>query len=678
MRSLLRSRHLPLLIVLLLLVLIYLSTLQTIPNGSDHYFMIDVGETQIVLNVWGSLHFTGYPQYVISGNLLVALLRLLGIKAVTAPAVVSFVWGLLALITLYILSTRLTRQPLAAALLVLLFGLTRTVWIHHNIAEIYTFGLLLVIILYALALWPSPLPLSTASDELAASPNQPFSFAQRIWSGPYGRLRTGWGVRFLDGGIIYYLAFIGGIAVAHHRAVVTLIPALLFAVWPELTSNLRRLPRQVIISLLLGLIGFIPYIYLPLRANAGAIWVYGEPGTLPGLWTQFMGAEGVRFVGLPQSWAALLANVQLVNGVLLTDLTAPGIVLGLLGLLLATRSARHRTAAITFILGGLGAYLFHALLYSDVLSALILQVTLSIAVGWLFLMDWLLVNAVQRADTAAPSPMDQNHPVKSPLYVWRGDLGVRFQTLRTARILITLVATLMALLLWAQNYPFIRALTTDPAGLETIALLPDVPPNSTLMLPWGTRHFAVGLARDVWGQRPDITLVDHKADFRSATEPLVTPDYVFYNYPVDWWQTQLNVPVYLRAAGPNLVAIAREPRVTNHDLPELINVLDAKITCTSDHITLNVDWAANTPPDADYSVYVHLLDDASNLVAQADQNAPVYGWRPLTSWLANEAIHDVYRLPRVTDIGSIRYGLYRQLPDGTFQNDYEYELSVNC
>ena len=60
-----------LVIALGILAAVYLSTLQTIPNGSSHYFMIDVGETQIVLNEWGTLHATGYPLYVITGNLLI-------------------------------------------------------------------------------------------------------------------------------------------------------------------------------------------------------------------------------------------------------------------------------------------------------------------------------------------------------------------------------------------------------------------------------------------------------------------------------------------------------------------------------------------------------------------------------------------------------------------------------
>ncbi|HRF93708.1 MAG TPA: hypothetical protein PLZ51_00875, partial [Aggregatilineales bacterium] len=81
-------------VVLFPLVGIYAITMQTIPNGSGHYFMIDVGETQLVLNLWGSLHSTGYPLYVMLGNVLTSIMRLVGISPIVAPAIVSLIWGI--------------------------------------------------------------------------------------------------------------------------------------------------------------------------------------------------------------------------------------------------------------------------------------------------------------------------------------------------------------------------------------------------------------------------------------------------------------------------------------------------------------------------------------------------------------------------------------------------------
>ncbi|MBK8030541.1 MAG: DUF2723 domain-containing protein [Chloroflexi bacterium] len=114
-RMIRRKTLIPLLPLAALLV-IYVTSLQTIPNGSEHYFMMDVGETQIVLNTWGTLHATGYPLYVMSGNLTVAVLRLIGVSAATAPAVVSLIWLLAALGLIYALMRHLTGRTGIAAL----------------------------------------------------------------------------------------------------------------------------------------------------------------------------------------------------------------------------------------------------------------------------------------------------------------------------------------------------------------------------------------------------------------------------------------------------------------------------------------------------------------------------------------------------------------------------------
>ncbi|MCC6805628.1 MAG: DUF2723 domain-containing protein, partial [Anaerolineae bacterium] len=141
---------------LTILLVAYLPTLQTIPNGSENYYMIDVGETQIVLNRWGTLHATGYPLYVMTGSAMTALLRAFGIDSATAPAVVSLFWGILTLTLVYALALRWTRRIALAAAATVLFGLTRTMWIHNDIAEVYTMTLFFEALLLALALWQPP------------------------------------------------------------------------------------------------------------------------------------------------------------------------------------------------------------------------------------------------------------------------------------------------------------------------------------------------------------------------------------------------------------------------------------------------------------------------------------------------------------------------------------------
>ena len=605
-----------LVIAFIVLFAIYVSTLQTIPNGSSHYYMIDVGETQIVLNAWGTLHATGYPLYVIMGNILTGLMRLIGVEAVVAPALVSLLWGSITLGLIYALALHVTGRMFLAMGVVILFGLTRTVWIHQVIAEIYTFGLLILVVLLVLGLWRQHIP-----------------------------------------GRIYWMALLGGIGIAHHRAIAMAIPALLYATWPHLTADRRRIPRMVMISLLLGLLGFIQYGYLYMRARAGAAWVYGEPGTLSGLWAQFAGKEAARFIGLVDSWGAFIDNFNTINEVLIRDLTAPGVMIGIIGLLIGRRS--HRREATTMILSGLAAYIFHVLFYSDVLSALILPVTLSLVFGWVFLAEQFVSGTIF---TDIPC---RGGSRTAPTYAY---------------VIISLIGLLIAVFLLNQNHTFITELTTDPTGLDTIEQVRAAPLDSMVMLAWGPRYFAAGFAHDIDSNLGHITLVDDKADFATIIEDhmLVTPDYTFYNQPIDWWRDRLGADVYLYAVAPHLVQIATRPNIVD-DPPAGISIASATVICTEATLALAIEWQTSDRPTEDLSVFVHALDADGNLIAQGDQRAPVYGWRPLTTWVMGEGVRDVYPLGQGTDdITMIRYGLYRVLPQGGFENVLEYEINAIC
>ena len=54
-------------------------------------------------------------------------------------------------------------------------------------------------------------------------------------------------------------------------------------------------------------------------------------------------------------------------------------------------------------------------------------------------------------------------------------------------------------------------------------------------------------------------------------------------------------------------------------------------------------WRADARPRADYTVFVHLLSSASELVAQ-DDSVPVVGFRPTTTWPEDEAVLDYHWL----------------------------------
>lgn len=248
-----------------------------------------------------------------------------------------------------------------------------------------------------------------------------------------------------------------------------------------------------------------------------------------------------------------------------------------------------------------------------------------------------------------------------------------------------LVFAAFALLITAlipANGPFIRSLAEDPTGLETIALAQSSPPDSILMLPWGPRYFAVGFARDVLGTLPaSVELVDHRADYRAILDSgrmLVTPPDTFYNQPPAWWAERTGGPVWLTAAGPGLVDISTAPRLTAPAPGELPVPQDATVFCRDGWADLRVDWAGPAEAAGDWSVFVHGVDANGARLAQGDQSAPVFGWRPLSSWAAGEQVRDVYSVPLAPGLSELRYGFYRALPAGGFENAETYEIAVAC
>jgi hypothetical protein len=584
--------------------LMALSTLQTIPNGSQHYYMIDVGETQTVLNVWGTLHATGYPLYVMSGSALVALLRGLGVAPATAPALISLFWQIIALGLTYAFMRRIGVRAWIAAAALIVFAAARTVWIHGTIAEIYS----LTLAFLALMLW------------IAAGKQS----GRALW-----------------------LALIGGFAVAHHRALAFAALGLIFMVWDDLFGERRRILPKIAACIGLALIGFLPYLYLPLRAWADGLWVYGDPGTLTGFLDQFLGREADRFFGV-DGFGGLIANLGMVTQVLVTDIGIIGVSVGIIGLCAGVvQRETRRPALMLMLIGGL-AYGFHVAAYTDVLSALILMTLLPLAVGWAFAGERVLRLAQK----------------------W-GRIGVG----------VGLAVYAASLIVWHQ--PFIRELTADQTGLRAIESARRIPPGTVAMIPWGGHHFAVGFARDVTGEIGGFDLVDHNADLRAlkaAGRALVTPPDTFYNFPVTWWEDRLGGRVYLHAAAPKWVEIAAEPWLAMQiDQPFQTEVvpITPRLVCDAALIAVDVLWYAHVQPTRDLSVFVHLIDSSGAVIAQADQRAPVYGWRPLTTWVQDEYVRDIYPLPRMQGT-AVRFGLYAVLPDGGFENVLSETLPLDC
>jgi hypothetical protein len=67
-------------------------------------------------------------------------------------------------------------------------------------------------------------------------------------------------------------------------------------------------------------------------------------------------------------------------------------------------------------------------------------------------------------------------------------------------------------------------------------------------------------------------------------------------------------------------------------------------------------WQSLAETERSYTAFVHLLDDAGQLVAQ-DDHLPLQGQRPTDTWLPGEVVIDQHMLPLSSDLAPGRYRL---------------------
>lgn len=611
--------------ILALLVVIYWPTLLTQINGSDDPYMIDVGEIQVSLNVWGTIHATGYPLYAILGNLVTTPLRTIGVNPAAAPCLFAMVCGLIALSMFYALVLRLTQRIEIAALTTLLLGLTRTIWVYNVVSKEYNINTIFEIGLLAIALWP---PGITADN-----------VRRRVW----------------------WLALVGGFGVAHHRTVIFLAPGLLWAAYPGWRAHGTRAIVTLGVALLIGLIGFVPYLYLPARAAAHSDWVYGQPNTLQGFWDQFAGTEASFLAKPPTTIQAWTANILDTFNILGTELTPPLAILSGLALITAMFYSHHKRAARIASVGTLGYFALLFTLHHVVMpQAVAMPIVMLMIFGLALMLDAILAE-------------------------------------RTLRLPIRVIATIGAamviiVLMIGVQRDFIYNLTHNETGLRMIALARSVPRedgHAVMMLPWGPRFHALGFSKFVTKENADLQIVDHNADFKKLLDQgdtIYTVSDTFFgppfnNAPLPWWDNRVG-RVYLSSPAEGLIAIRAQPLtvappLTGTPVAHGIVIYTASICLSENTIHLAIMWGAERAPDADLSVFVHLLGSDNPVPLEtADSRAPVYGWYPTSRWSAGEMISEHYSLPIRPGATQVKLGMYEQTPQGTFVNYGEQTLPL--
>jgi hypothetical protein len=601
-------------VTLLIVAAVYLLTFQTDICSNPSDYVLDTGEFQVALPLWGTVHFTGYPTYSLVGAIFASLLRWVGVPPAAGVALLSVTSSLVALGFIYALGVHFTGHPWAVGGAILVLALRRSFWINSVIAEVYAFGLALSVV----SLW-----LAVRYDETRSAKT------------------------------LYALAFVWGQSVAHHRLAVFVTPALLILVAPGLWCDRRRTLRLLAGSAAMLALAFAFYLYLPLRARMGA-WTYGDPGTWQGFWFIFWASE-MSFLFVPTSTVAgLLDNMRAIFEVVVNEWTAPGLVAVGLGLVAAAtwRNTRRLGWALIAMLAGFLAFEFatqRSLQEVTVWTSAGLAIGLAILVARLWQAHkWIGVAGVTGlVALAGMSGVTHRAAVLALTRDTRGREVIQLLQSQMPAGRGGVEPTFMAL--WGGDYfaaVYGSRVTGELRGFRVVDHRADFQgivssgsrlitlPSTFVELPkswWrerigGAYLTSAGLGLVEIGDRPPLTLTDVPADTSVAL-----------------------------GDGISLLA---------HQVKPIKGAL---------HVTLY--WQAAQMPTQNYSVFVHLSDKEqiaapSDMIAQADSQNPVYGWYPTTKWGAGEIVREDYRLdvPPGKTPRLLAAGMYTRDAAGAFHN----------
>jgi hypothetical protein len=626
--KLLDNRIIVLLIIVAALIA-YGSTLQTDVSGSDNPYFIDVGSNQNALNQWGTLHGSAYPLYSFTGAVFTSALRLIGMAPAAASSLYSTVWSIAALITLYLFLVEWRGDRLAALAATALLGFSWAFWLFASYTEVYSLSTFVIV----LALW----------------------FALKA-----DRTRQ---TKYL-----YGVAICCGLTVSHARVIALALPVPLLIALPALWSAFRHkwlfALKWVGLAILTGV---VPYVYLLIRSLQHAAWIWGDPSTVEGFWRLMFGSAYTALISTPATFAVWLELIKWVGQIWLDLLTWPVAIFGILGLAWLIKR-KHYRYGLAFMIGSVISFIFALLLQSSFPGELMDDIPAMFQSMHIFLLCGLVFLIAE----------------------WR-TRSIKLH--RSSLITAALISGFMIV----QNQPVVYALNHISTGRQIISAAQrfvvdaQLPTPPAFFSPWGGEYWSLSFGREVTRDLTNFDLLPNRANLAQALKEygvIYTFEHTLYNYNLAWWQKHLGnlSKVYLSSAGDNVISIAAQPRLSENDLPaknqtaismgasiELRGWTVTPIDAQSWQVTLY--WQALTKPDRDYSVFVHAsdrdtIDSPEAIIAQADTDAPVYGWYPTTLWSPGEIIRDDHviaapadRIPKIMAVG-----LYYQDETGAFHN----------
>ncbi|MGD2146357.1 MAG: DUF2723 domain-containing protein [Anaerolineae bacterium] len=588
-------------------------TLQTHINGSNHAYATDVGELQNALPRWGTIHFSGYPLYSITGSLIVTLLRLVGVAPALGSSLVSLLWGALSVAVLARLALELGAGPVAALVGVLVVPVSTSMWIDASLAEVHTMTILFMVL---------TLHLAVRFDST-------------------GDRRT-----------LIWLAAVFGQGIFHGRSVVGLLPAVAVLVLPRWRMVWRNAPLLVGVGLVLPP---LLYVYLPLREWMGSRWTFGNTSTWQGFWRMFLNIKAARFAEVEKEVVGWVERLRVALRLLRDDLPLVVHGAGLSGLLCVSGQSRGRWRTIAaLILAVLPYMLVPVLIYAgfigDAILAVKVPVSLFTGLGLALLVgrlqDWrptagfvalgLVVAAIAVSGW-------RNYP--DVVEITR-DRSVE-EVIAIADQAANPEGATVLMVPWGRGFwgiAYAQAYRRQLGGVDLVdhnAPFKDIVARGDRLLTLSETFYVYPVG---WWER--------------KLGPIALETYAPGVIEIE--------------TEPRLVGGAVERFRVNEDL----SIASGEVESGGNEYLIRAEWLAERAPSRDYSVAVHLVsrvpaEGPEDVLAQADSRHPVEGWYPTTRWIGGQAVQEVYRL-EATEEGAlpvaVRVTAYYVDEDGVFVN----------
>ncbi len=586
----------------------YLSTLMWNINGSDSVYADDVGEYQVALPLWGTVHPTGTPLYMLIGSPFVALLNRAGVSPAAGASLFSLVWATGAIALTGIILLRLTRHTSISVLTALIIGLTPSIWIHGSIAEVYSLWLFLVLLTLLISL-----------------------DLQCRWSDNIG----------------WILAFVTGLGVAHHRLFGPLIPVIVIWLWKHWPRG-RRLWRWGSIAVLCFALGFLPYIDMVQRARSMIAWVYGDPGTWDGFWALFWASE---YSGLQRPLLTVpeyLAALSRTWGVMTNELGWPGFIVVAASAPFALQSSTRKFALLFLTLGTV--YLTFAIVFA---KANFFEMAAMPTVLGLFVTGAMGVHNLVRRYAGIQHLVAPGLLLVAGVFFWSNRPEI-LQISRDADGLAT-VAQLDDL-----NAPM-PATIMSPWGRHHFALAYTI--HVEKRFPgWSLVHHAADLSSVIESEEIIFTNADTIYGFGADWWAKTIGSRPYFNSAGPGWISISRQPVQMTTEHVTHVPL---------DEIFLLKGWSFEHSAVAFEVTLCWQATSSDATDYSTFTHLsktRLVTEPGQLVASSDHAVPVDGWHPTSSWLLDEIVCDAHKiaLSHEHEFSFVSAGMYTRSEDGGF------------